>query len=135
MIPRALPRQQAETQLSLSEERACVLAGGSGVRGRHLSGTQLETYRGALKEHKPGAPWLSSPLASPQLTSASQITVYAPVWGPDVYDCCARDIARSPHLVASRAYACNLAGLYILAYFKSCCLRIWFQISLNVGAD
>ena len=42
---------------------------------------------------------------------------------------------RSPGLVASRAYTCSPTGLYIFAYSKSCCPRVWLPIHPNLRAD
>ena len=38
-------------------------------------------------------------------------------------------------LVAKRNYACDPTELYIFAYFKSCCLRVWLPNRLNLGAN
>ena len=37
-------------------------------------------------------------------------------------------------LVASATYVYS-PTIYIFAYFKSCCLRVWLPMSLNLGAD
>lgn len=42
--------------------------------------------------------------------------------------------SRSPGLEATRAYACGPTGLCMFAHFKSCCLRFWFPLNLNLGA-
>lgn len=38
-------------------------------------------------------------------------------------------------LVASRAYTCCPTRLDMFAYFKTCCLRVWLPISLDLDAD
>lgn len=46
-----------------------------------------------------------------------------------------KDTSRGGGLEVSRVYDCSPTTLYILAYFKICCLRIWLPISLKLGAD
>lgn len=60
-------------------------------------------------------------------------------WYPDFYKCNLGDISRLPGLKASSIHKCGLyifvftgfTGLYVSAYFKRVCLRVWFKISSN----
>ena len=42
---------------------------------------------------------------------------------------------RWPSSGGQQGLYCGPTELYKSEYFKSCCLRVWFSVSLNVGAD
>ena len=75
---------------------------------------------------------LCSPSASFQVAAISWKGAYTIVWL--VISVTATQVTLLGHLalLASRIYTC---GLYILVYFKSCCLKVWLLISLNLDAD
>ena len=79
-----------------------------------------------------GMPSLLSPSASLQLTQKGDYTL---IWSLNICDRHPGDTSRLPGLVPCRAYICSPTGLYIFAYFKSCCLRVWLPTNLNLGAD
>lgn len=53
------------------------------------------------------------------------------LYGALIFALTHRICPRSPSLEASRIYNCCSTGLYIFTYFKSCCLRVWFPITLK----
>ena len=84
-----------------------------------------------------GTPSLRSASASAslQLTSVSQKGAYTLAWIP-IFVIAAQGVPPDGlALGASGAYACGPTGLYIFAFFKSCCLRLWLPNRLNLGAD
>ena len=82
-----------------------------------------------------GMPPPHSPSALLRLTSTSQKGAYILIRSPNFSNCHPRDTSRSPGLEANRVYNCGPIGLYIFAYFESCCMRIWLPISLKLGAE
>lgn len=56
-------------------------------------------------------------------------------WNLDFCDCSSRDTSISPGSGGQWDLYLWSTGLYIFAHFKSCSLRAWLPIRLNIGAD
>lgn len=97
------------------------------------------TFLEAVEELSGNVGWrvlsLRSLLALLQFTGTSQKVPYISVWSPSICKCCQGDTSKLPGLEASMSCHCGPTGLFIFAYFKGCCLRVWLLISLNLGAD
>lgn len=79
------------------------------------------------------AAFLCHPPASLQLPGISQNGVY--IWSPNFYSYCSGNTSTSPGFGGQWSLHCGLTGLYIFAYFKRCCLRVWLPVSLNLDAS
>ena len=75
----------------------------------------FRSYESALRECRPRAPSLCSPLTLLQFTVTFQNGAYRLIWSPNFHICHTRDTYRSTSLEASRVYNCCLIGLYKLA--------------------
>lgn len=80
-------------------------------------------------------PCLCTPLASLELNKISQKGANTFIWSPNLSNCQPGHSSRTLSLGAGTVYDCGHTRLYILAYLKSCCLRIWLPISLKLSAE
>lgn len=93
-----------------------------GMRGRlqvcHIS----SSYKGVLREYKPGNTIfvLSLGLAIAHWYLLKE--AYTLIWSPKFCNHCPRETFRWMGLEHSRVYHCDSMRLYIVAYFKSYCL-------------
>ena len=133
--PRALHREQTETHPHPFCEKGLFTCPGASAWG---AGFRFATHLEATEVHSGnvgwGTPSLYFPSASLQLAGTSQKRAYILIWSPNFCKCCPGN-TWSHGLEASRIYDCCPTGVHILAYFKCCCLAVWFPISLKLGAD
>lgn len=113
-------------------KRPTCLSWNFSLRGR-LPVQQISTERIELilENRGQGMPSLCSPETLLQPASTSQKEVYTIIRSFDFCKCCQ---GNTPQSGGQQVYNCSPTGLYILPYFKSCCLRVSFPISLKVGA-
>lgn len=128
--PRALPRQQTETYPSLPETKTywLVLELQSEGFTTHLEATEM--LSGNVGQ---GMSFLHNLSASTAHHRFSEQLIH--LYGALIFALTHRICPRSPSLEASRIYNCCSTGLYIFTYFKSCCLRVWFPITLKWGNE
>lgn len=119
------PRLSVKKKLLASHEDSNL---GAGFR----FGVHLEALRGNIGR---GASSLHSPSVSLQLTDISQKRAGAFIQSPNFCNCHQETAPDHLALKASQACACSPTELYILVFFKSCCLSIWFPVSLNLHVD
>ena len=136
-IPRALHRRQAETHQVLLRKGLFAfqraLARGAGFRsGTHNTWGPTEGLSGNIAL---GTPTLCSPPGLLQLPGVYQKGAHTHFWSPGFLPATQGTPPHHLALVASRAYTCGPTGLYIFAFLKSCCLRVWLLIHLSLAAD
>lgn len=130
-----LPGHCAESRLKHTMafcKRGLFASYGSLAQGAGFwAGTLLVTYRGALRKQFGGHHLYALPLSHYSLTISARLECIHFSVAPSF----ATVISRSPALGGQQGLPCGPTGLYIFAYFKSCFLRVWLLIRLNLGAD
>lgn len=97
------------------------------MRGRPQVSHTLEAKEALLRNISRETPFLSTHLGAATALMTSQKAAYTLTQSPKFCNGCPEYTSRSSSLEASRDYHCSPTGLHIFEYFKSCCLRIWFQ--------
>lgn len=131
---RALHKRQTEIHPQCPREKdTCTYSGASAWRTGFSSPACPEAMEAPPREgrqgHQPRArPWphdSSTMLPRKEFTSSP---------GALILDQSPRNISRSPGLETSGVYDCGPARLYVFAYCKRCCLRLWLPFSLELDA-
>lgn len=108
---------------------------------RALHRQQTETPTVSMKKAQESLPGnisrqtlsLCTPLASLQFDKTSRKGAYLLIWSSSFWNSHPEDTSSSPNMEANRVYNCGPTGLYLFAYFKKCCLRVWLPICLKLG--
>lgn len=126
-------QQPAETHNQSFCEKGLFALPGASAWGAGIGfGAHLGTYYMLSGNIRQQTPSLHSPSALLQLISVSQNEACTVIWNPGFYNHSPRDHLA---LVVSGVYTCSPIVLYIFAYFKTSCLKVWLPISLNLGSD
>lgn len=107
----------------------------SGLRGRFQVCHTSRGYKGDLRECRTGNAIFVLFLELATASILPQKEHICSSKAPVFCNCHLEDISRLPGLETSRDYTCSPTRLYIFAYFKSNCVRVWLLISLKLGAD